>query len=135
MSATEQLVSQKSFYVNISRMRDEAVLITTDVDALAKRIENQTGERPTALESWLKADREARDRAISAREEIKPLGRDESGWNMQAPEQAKDTARTPADLSAKDLEVLRSTVGSEREAEGQPMAARQKQRTLEGPVR
>lgn len=135
MSATEQLVNQKSFYVNISRMRDEAVLITTDVDALANRIENQTGERPTALESWLKAEREAQDRATTAREEIKPSGRDGAERNLETPEPAKDTARKSADLTAKDLELLRGTVGSERDAEGPPMAARQKQKTLEGPVR
>lgn len=58
MSATEALSTQKAFYVNISRMRDEAVLITTDVGQLAKRLEENSGERPAALETWLKAERE-----------------------------------------------------------------------------
>lgn len=58
MSATEALSTQKSFYVNISRMRDEAVLITTNVADLAKRLEENTGERPAALDTWLKAERE-----------------------------------------------------------------------------
>jgi conjugative relaxase-like TrwC/TraI family protein len=58
MSATEGLSTQKSFYVNISRMRDEAVLLTTNVADLAKRLEDNTGQRPAALETWLKAERE-----------------------------------------------------------------------------
>ncbi len=48
MQATERLVSQKSFYVEISRARDEAVLLTNDPDQLSK-----TGERQTTLDAWM----------------------------------------------------------------------------------
>lgn len=53
MRATERLATQKSFYVEISRARDEALLLTEDPDRLAKTIARETGIRPTALETWL----------------------------------------------------------------------------------
>ena len=53
MNASERLVSQKSFYVEISRARDEAVLLTDDPDKLSKRIEKETGVRETALDVWV----------------------------------------------------------------------------------
>ncbi|MGR3762428.1 MobF family relaxase (plasmid) [Roseobacteraceae bacterium NS-SX3] len=53
MRSTEQLVSQKSFYVEISRARDEAVLLTEDPDRLSKQVEKETGIRHTALDVWL----------------------------------------------------------------------------------
>ena len=44
------LSSQKSFYVEISRARDRAELVTDDAQALKERLEAVTGERISALE-------------------------------------------------------------------------------------
>ena len=44
------LTTQKSFYVEISRARDRAELVTDDARALCERLEAATGERISALE-------------------------------------------------------------------------------------
>ena len=45
------LTTQKSFYVEISRARDRAELVTDDAKALREQLEAVTGERLAALES------------------------------------------------------------------------------------
>ena len=45
------LTNQKMLYVEISRARDRAELVTDDKAALKERIEGLTGERITALEA------------------------------------------------------------------------------------
>ena len=49
-SAHEDLTNQKTFYVEISRARESAILITDNVEQLAASLEHNTGERMTALE-------------------------------------------------------------------------------------
>ena len=44
------LTTQKSFYVEISRARDRAELVTDDAARLKKHLEQATGERISALE-------------------------------------------------------------------------------------
>ncbi len=51
MNAQDQLATQKSFYVEISRARDEATLITDNPDALAKNIAERTGVQMTAIQA------------------------------------------------------------------------------------
>ncbi len=46
-----KLTTQKSFYVEISRARDRAELVTDDRDALREQLEAVTGERIAALEA------------------------------------------------------------------------------------
>ncbi|MDE0333715.1 MAG: relaxase domain-containing protein, partial [Defluviicoccus sp.] len=46
-----KLTTQKSFYVEISRARDRAELVTDDREALRETLEAVTGERITALEA------------------------------------------------------------------------------------
>ena len=46
-----QLTTQKSFYVEISRARDRAELVTDDARALREQLETVTGERIAALEA------------------------------------------------------------------------------------
>ena len=58
MIAKEQLTTQKSFYVGLSRMRDSIHLITDDLAKLTSQISDQTGERMNALEA-LAQDRDA----------------------------------------------------------------------------
>ena len=43
-----QLTTQKSFYVEISRARDRAELVTDDAKALREQLEAATGERIAA---------------------------------------------------------------------------------------
>ena len=51
MEATHpHLTTQKSFYVEISRARDRAELVTDDAKALREQLEAVTGERISALE-------------------------------------------------------------------------------------
>jgi len=45
-----QLTTAKAFYVEISRARDRAELVTDDAQALRERLETVTGERISALE-------------------------------------------------------------------------------------
>lgn len=136
MSASEQLVSQKSFYVAISRMRDEAVLLTNDASGLARRIEEQTGERPTALESWVKAERDARGQVGKVKDHARE-DRTPSADEARTEEALRSGASKEQDigsLTAKELDLLRSTVGSDRSAE-ETLTPRQRQKTMEGPVR
>ena len=65
MSSTEQLADQKSFYVAVSRARDQVDLMTDNVERLAERLTKQTGETIPALEAWLAArlEREKEARA------------------------------------------------------------------------
>ena len=46
----QHLTTQKSFYVEISRARDRAELVTDDAGRLRERLETATGERISALE-------------------------------------------------------------------------------------
>ena len=60
------LTTQKSFYVEISRARDRAELVTDDREALRERLEAVTGERIAALEAVGLADGAGRDAAKDA---------------------------------------------------------------------
>ena len=53
------LTTQKSFYVEISRARDRAELVTDDAQRLRERLETATGERISALEGIAPQSREA----------------------------------------------------------------------------
>ena len=55
-STNSRLTTQKSFYVEISRARDRAELVTDDKAALKEQLEAATGERIAALEA-VEADR------------------------------------------------------------------------------
>ena len=55
------LTTQKSFYVEISRARDRAELVTDDALRLRERLEATTGERISALEAIAPRQREARE--------------------------------------------------------------------------
>ena len=74
MSSTEQLTTQKSFYVALSRMRDTIHLVTDRVDKLASKIADETGERMNALE------------ALAAQ-------RDEANSGTKTPARDRDEAR------------------------------------------
>ncbi|MDE0704274.1 MAG: hypothetical protein OXH59_11175, partial [Rhodospirillaceae bacterium] len=56
------LTTQKSFYVEISRARDRAELVTDDAKALREQLEAVTGERIAALEAIGETPRPDMDR-------------------------------------------------------------------------
>ena len=60
------LTTQKSFYVEISRARDRAELVTDDAVKLRERLETATGERISALEGIGIAPREAPAKGVEA---------------------------------------------------------------------
>ena len=60
------LTTQKSFYVEISRARDRAELVTDDAKALREQLEAVTGERISALEGIGAMEREAPTKASEA---------------------------------------------------------------------
>ena len=57
-----QLTTAKAFYVEISRARDRAELVTDDAQALKERLEAVTGERLSALEGIGESVRPERER-------------------------------------------------------------------------
>ena len=60
------LTTQKSFYVEISRARDRAELVTDDAAELGTQLQEATGERIAALEGIGEMKREAPNRAAEA---------------------------------------------------------------------
>ena len=66
-----RLTTAKSFYVEISRARDRAELVTDDARALRKRLEAVTGKRVSAVEGigeFLRSERERDEKATPNRE-------------------------------------------------------------------
>ena len=70
------LTTQKSLYVEISRARDRAELVTDDAAALKERLEAVTGERISALEGIGEDVRERAERGRDAEPEAKERERD-----------------------------------------------------------
>ena len=60
------LTTQKSFYVEISRARDRAELVTDDVQRLREQLESVTGERISALEGIGEETRRAPAKGVDA---------------------------------------------------------------------
>ncbi len=90
------LTTQKSFYVEISRARDRAELVTDDAADLKARLESVTGERIAALEGIGKMKREAPDRAAEAARNRSMRPEPETGEGAgKAGEGMKTPARTP----------------------------------------
>ena len=107
MRSTERLATQKSFYVEISRARDEAMLLTEEPDRLTKTIENETGIRQTALDAWLDG-RLAGARARQPEEEQtreEPQEKPEAVKEKVAKEKEPDTPALPGLFDEKLKEV------------------------------
>ena len=62
------LTTQKSLYVEISRARDRAELVTDDAERLRERLETATGERISALEGIAPTKRETPDKGAEVAE-------------------------------------------------------------------
>ena len=101
------LTTQKSFYVEISRARHRAELVTDDAKALCDRLETATGERVSALEAVAavaaeRAKSAERARQAAAREAARSreveIGRD-------APVSEAAGVRTPAPARSRDRAI------------------------------
>ena len=87
------LTTQKSFYVEISRARDRAELVTDDAAELRAQLQAVTGERIAALEGIGKMRREAPGKAAEAART--PESRPERGLGEDAGK-AREGMKTPA---------------------------------------
>ena len=87
------LTTQKSFYVEISRARDRAELVTDDAAELRAQLQAVTGERIAALEGIGEMKREAPDKAAETART--PEARPERGLGEGAGE-AREGVKTPA---------------------------------------
>ncbi len=96
------LTTQKSFYVEISRARDGAELVTDDAAELRAQLQAVTGERIAALEGIGEMQREAPDRGAEA-----ALGAERRADRGAAPGTAKDrgTEGRPSNTPAKEPET------------------------------
>lgn len=106
MTADESLATQRSFYVAISRAKNDLSLTTNDAERLAKNIQETVGEVPTALEEYL--SRIADLKKENDREEPKPPAlpeRDEKSDNQ------KDDQSKPSEYE----QLLQNVERAERE--------------------
>ena len=87
------LTTQKSFYVEISRARARAELVTDDAAELRAQLQAATGERIAALEGIGEMKREATDKAVEAARERSM--RPERGVGEGA-EKTRESTKTPA---------------------------------------
>ena len=85
------LTTQKSFYVEISRARDRAELVTDDAARLRERLETTTGERISALEAIEARVREMPAKVAEAAEAEPRPAPERSGDRPAGQEQDRDT--------------------------------------------
>ncbi|MCY4560072.1 MAG: ATP-binding domain-containing protein, partial [Chloroflexi bacterium] len=83
------LTTQKSFYVEISRARDRAELVTDDAAELRAQLQEATGERIAALEGIGEMKREAPDKSGE-------VERDRSMQPERSAGKPREGMRTPA---------------------------------------
>ena len=98
----KHLTTQKSFYVEISRARDRAELVTDDAAELRAQLQAVTGERIAALEGIGEMKREGPDKAAEAARTAE--SRSERGLGEGAGK-GRESAKTPAkepELPARD---------------------------------
>ena len=76
-----ELTNQKTLYVEISRARDRAELVTDDAKALCERLETTTGERIAALEAFGDRPQDAERTNEAAR----TMERRTPGWRRRVP--------------------------------------------------
>ena len=136
------LTTQKSFYVEISRARHRAELVTDDAKALCDRLESATGERVSALEAVAAAaelarrteqGRQAREAARSREREIERDAptREPAGMRAPAPARSRGTEARPESPTRRPERTTPATV-RDRVPESRPEApAREPERTRE----
>ena len=93
------LTTQKSFYVEISRARDRAELVTDDKGALKEQLETVTGERIAALEAVEPDKAQGREAGVDAGRSVEREGvASESEQRDRAPAPAMEQSRAPKGL-------------------------------------
>ena len=102
------LTTQKSFYVEISRARHRAELVTDDAKALCDRLETATGERVSALEAVAAAAAERVRDAERARQAAtrEAAARREREAARDAPTREPAGMRTPSPARSRDRATL-----------------------------
>ncbi len=119
------LTTQKSFYVEISRARDRAELVTDDAKALREQLEAVTGERIAALEA---IGEMAREEPGKAAESAKPDGpqrerHPESSTGREkdrSAKAAKDRERAAPEGLSRPQRGSGDGIGKARQAEKSP---------------
>ena len=105
-----KLTTQKSFYVEISRARDRAELVTDDRNALRETLEAVTGERIAALEAVEPEKAKGREVGLDA---------DRSAWREDSgtPERQREraTGGVPKGSPERDMEKTRMPTRVDRE--------------------
>ena len=95
-----KLSTQKSFYVEISRARHSAELVTDDAKALRETLEAATGERVSALEGIGAAEKAlAEEKARGGKERgrgLEELLERPSGTRDEAPDKGREPEREKA---------------------------------------
>jgi hypothetical protein len=99
MVSSERLVTQKSFYVSLSRMRDTIHLVTDDAGKLSEKITAQTGERMNALEA-LALQREAQI-SDDQKQPISDQQADQKERDIQLGKSAKNPSQKPKETDPK----------------------------------
>ncbi len=120
------LTTQKSFYVEISRARHRAELVTDDAKALCDRLEAATGERVSALEGIAAA---AAERAKSAERARQAQAREaarsrETEIERDAPTRDPAGMRAPAPARSREPGIEPEAPASKPERTRQPTPAR-----------
>ncbi len=91
------LTTQKSFYVEVSRARDRAELVTEDAAELRAQLQAATGERIAALEGIGEMKREAPDKgAETARRDGRQRERETGTGTGEGAGKAREGMKTPA---------------------------------------
>ncbi len=93
------LTTQKSFYVEISRARDRAELVTDDAARLREQLETATGERVSALEGIGEAARDAPAKGMEAAANAGRIAGREA-------EATRDTDRGRSEAAGKETEPV-----------------------------
>ena len=113
------LTTQKSFYVEISRARDRAELVTDDAERLRERLETTTGERISALEAIVSMERDA---------PAKTADRPEASL---APEREGEAVRRPEPERSTPARSPEQTVGDDRPARDRAPPKPVREKTIE----
>ncbi len=100
------LTTQKSFYVEISRARDRAELVTDDAKALNEQLEAVTGERISALEGIGEMEREEPEKATAALQVGEERARSQvQSTPLSGPESSTETRQGLVPVRERDREM------------------------------
>ncbi|MFY0312526.1 MobF family relaxase [Leisingera sp. D0M16] len=120
MRSTERLATRKSFYVEISRARDEAILLTEDPERLSRTIERETGLRQTALDTWM-------DGRLAGARERQPEEEKIREQSQEKPAAAKEKQAREKDAQTPTLPGLFDEKMKEFEKQAELILQRQKE--------